>query len=321
VPESRDHPEWELRAGAWRAVVSPFGASLRRLWVETPAGGRRDLLWGYAGTAAKRGGQGDVLMPFPGRIRDGRYRFGGRQHVLERNDKEGPNAIHGFVRSRAWEGAREEPAASFATRIGPDDAPGYPFDLRLEVRYRLGPEGLACSFEARNLGDAPAPFGAGFHPYLAAPGGADDAWLRVPAAELVEFEGLLPTGRVLPVPPALDFREGRRVGPIRLNHCLGGLARGADGRARVRLATGSGAVELWMDQAFPYVVLYTGDALGPDARQAVAVEPMTCATDAFNHPEWGLHMLEPGGRAQGSWGIGLLEGGGSGAGAARAGDA
>ncbi|HEX2065461.1 MAG TPA: hypothetical protein VHI93_01475, partial [Candidatus Thermoplasmatota archaeon] len=67
-----EHPEWTLSSGKWCATVSPFGASLRRLWVEG-ADGPRDILWGYSGTANKKGGQGDVLLPFPGRIRGGTY--------------------------------------------------------------------------------------------------------------------------------------------------------------------------------------------------------------------------------------------------------
>lgn len=293
--------EWTLRSGDLRATVSPFGASLRRLWLERPGQPPRDLLWGYEGTPNKRGGQGDVLIPFPGRIAGGTYPFDGVRHELAKNDKDGPNAIHGFVRSKTWlEGPRSPSSAQFATRIAKADHPGYPFDLEAVVGYELLPTGLACAFVVRNAGDRAAPVGAGFHPYLAAPAGsADAAVLRSPASKVVEFEGLLPTGRVLDVPQDLDFREPRAVGSLRLNHCFTGLAKDPDGFARVHV----GDVELWMDGNFPYVVLYTGDALGSDARTAVAVEPMTCATDAFNHPEWGLRVLQPGETMQGTWGI------------------
>jgi aldose 1-epimerase len=293
-------PEWTLSAGAWRATVSPFGASLRRLWVEGP-GGPRDILWGYTGTAAKKGGQGDVLMPFPGRVAGGAYPFAGQRQQLARNDKEGPNAIHGFVRGRLWSGEQDGATARFATSIVADGQEGYPFTLDLAVGYELLPSGLACAFVARNAGEAAAPFGAGFHPYVATPGGVEGVELEVPAGKLVEFAGLLPTGRVVDVPAALDFRQPRPVGGMRLNHCLTGLAPGPDGFSRVRV----GDVEVWMGDAFSHVVLYTGDALGPDARKAVAVEPMTCATDALNHPEWGLLVLQPGEAVRGTWGIGL----------------
>jgi aldose 1-epimerase len=217
---------------------------------------------------------------------------------LDRNDKDGPNAIHGFARARLWEeGPRSESSASFRLRIGRDDHPGYPFDLEAVVGYELLPTGLACAFVVRNVGEGDAPVGVGFHPYVL--GAADAMSLRVPASRLVEFDGLLPTGRVIDVPQELDFRTSRPVGAIRLNHCLTGLARDAHGFARVQ----AGDVEIWMDRAFSHVVLYTGDALGPKARRAVAVEPMTCATDAFNHPEWGLRVLKPGEASAGTWGI------------------
>lgn len=295
-------PELLLRAGSLRAAVSPFGASLRRLWLEPPTGPPRDLLWGYSGSASKKGGQGDVLIPFPGRVAGGAYTFEERRHELARNDKEGPNAIHGFVRSRLWQqGPSSASTAQFATRIGRDEHAGYPFDLDVVVGYELLGSGLACAFVVRNAGDGPAPVGAGFHPYVATPEGVGLATLRSPAAQLVEFDGLLPTGRVVDVPRDLDFRRPRAVGGLRLNHCFTGLERDGDGFARVRV----GDVELWMDGNFPYLVLYTGDALGPDARRALAVEPMTCATDAFNHKGWGARTLAPGETMQGTWGVAL----------------
>ena len=94
------------------------------------------------------------------------------------------------------------------------------------------------------------------------------------------------------------------IGDAVLDHCLTGLARDADGRARVRLAGPSGAATtLWMDGLFGYVMVFTGDTLAPDRRRrAVAVEPMTCAPDAFNSGE-GLIVLAPGESVTGRWGI------------------
>lgn len=279
-----------------------MGAALRRLWLEGAGKPQRDILWGYAGAANKKGGQGDVLMPWPGRIREGHYSFQGRELTLPANDRDAPNAIHGFLRSRVWEGEHDASTARLRTRIRAEDHPGYPFDLEVAVGYELLPGGLACAFVVRNVGDGPAPFGAGFHPYvLGSSGRVDEVRLRNPAAHVVEFEALLPTGKIVEVPAKLDFRVPHRVGATAINNCFTGLGREADGFARVRVDD----VEVWMDRAFPYVVLYTGDALGPDGRRALAVEPMTCATDAFNHPRWGLKVLAPGEATAGTWGIGL----------------
>jgi aldose 1-epimerase len=294
--------EHELRRGGDRAVIAELGASLRRLEL---AGA--PVIWGYSGAEAKQAGQGDVLLPFAGRIAGGVYRFRGERYELERNDKEGPNAIHGFARALPWTvAARAEGSLELALRLEP--RPGYPFALRASVRYALTDGGFECSYRAENEGPGIAPFGIGFHPYFTAGTAAvDAAEALIPAGEIIEFgPGFIPTGRVIPVPEELDFRRWRAVGGTRLNTCYAGLARGPDGLARAGLRdprTGR-AVEVWMDGAFRYIVAYTGDAIGaPHARAHLAIEPMTLGTDAFNRPEWGLQQLAPGEASQGRYGV------------------
>ena len=60
-------------------------------------------------------------------------------------------------------------------------------------------------------------------------------------------------------------------------------------------------IDVVMDGAFSAVVVYTGDAIAGAPRRALAIEPMTCATDAFNHPDWGLKRLLPGETFTGSY--------------------
>ncbi|MGC4098503.1 MAG: hypothetical protein QM706_15430 [Nitrospira sp.] len=47
-----------------RVIVSPWGASLRRYFLIGDEGHATDIVWGYSGGNGKRGGQGDVLIPF-----------------------------------------------------------------------------------------------------------------------------------------------------------------------------------------------------------------------------------------------------------------
>jgi aldose 1-epimerase len=61
-----------------------------------------------------------------------------------------------------------------------------------------------------------------------------------------------------------------------------------------------------MDAAFGHIQVYTGDE-DPDPdrrRRSVAVEPMTCAPDAFNSGH-GLLVLEPGQEFAGRCGVSL----------------
>ncbi|MDR4479845.1 MAG: hypothetical protein R3B37_08910 [Nitrospira sp.] len=285
-----------------RARVSPWGASLRRYFVVEGDGSETDIIWGYSGGTQKKGGQGDVLIPFPGRVAEGRYRFDGQTFQLERNDKEGPNAIHGFVRTLPWRTQQADwnqvtfevllNAASYAPR-------GYPFSLAVRVVYGLNAQGLLCSFAVQNVGQQAAPVGVGFHPYFTL-GTAlvDEVESKIPATGYLEFnERLVPTGTVIDAKGGeWDYRAYRQVGNRRFNHCYVGLERDADGMATASLRhIGSGrTIDIVMDRSFSAVVVYTGDAIIAAPRRALAIEPMTCATDAFNHPEWGLQRLHPG---------------------------
>lgn len=285
-----------------RAVVSPWGAALRRYFVVEPDGRESDIVWGYSGGAAKKGGQGDVLIPFPGRVARGRYVFDGQALQLDCNDKEGPNAIHGFVRSVPWR-VDEQRVDRVTFRVLIEErayaSRGYPFSLDVELTYHLDAEGLACAFAVHNRGHQPAPVGVGFHPYFTV-GTAriDEAEAKIPASDFLEFnDQLTPTGTVLGAAgTAWDYRDYRNIGSRRFNHCYLNLVRDAAGWSTASLRnpeTGS-TIDVKMDPAFTAIVVYTGDAIPQAARQALAIEPMTCASDAFNHPEWGLTGLSGG---------------------------
>lgn len=295
-----DDTEFELVSGNWTAVVSSYGASLRALgYLGQP------VVAGYRGTANKQGGQGDVLIPFPGRVAAGRYRWDGLDYQLALNDKDGPNAIHGFVRTVAWQvESRTLASAAFVLRFA--GAQGYPFPLTLRLEYSLDDNGLQVDCAMTNTGSHDAPVAMGFHPYFTV-GSAqvDTDTLTLPFSEVLEFERLIPTGRVLSVEEVgLDFRGGRVIGPTKFNHCFASPTRGADGLVRVRLNYGLRAFAVWMDESFDYVVIYTGDALPAGvARSSIAIEPMSSATDALNRPEWGLRRLSVGSTHVAQWGV------------------
>ena len=52
------------------------------------------------------GGRGQLLVPWPNRIRDGAYSFGGRSLQLPLTEPSRHNASHGLVRWVAWTGGR-----------------------------------------------------------------------------------------------------------------------------------------------------------------------------------------------------------------------
>jgi aldose 1-epimerase len=279
--------------------VVEVGGGLRELFH-----GGAPVVDGYPAAEMASGGRGQPLLPWPNRMAGGRYRFGDRAIQAPISEPATGSASHGLTRWSSWRVVeRAADRCTMALLLHPQ--PAYPFTLDLRLAYALGDDGLEVGLPARNAGDGPLPFGAGFHPYLT-PGAewVDEARLHAPAhVWLPADERGIPTGERRPASDALPDGGGP-IGDAVLDHCLTGLARDADGLARVRLARPSGAATtLWMDGLFGYLMVFTGDTLARDRRRrALAIEPMTCAPDAFNNGE-GLIVLAPGEPVTGRWGI------------------
>jgi aldose 1-epimerase len=290
----------EIEFGDQRAVVVEVGGGLRSY----EAGGR-PVLDAYGPDEMCSSGRGQVLIPWPNRLQGGSYEFGGREHQLPLTETENQNAIHGLVRWSAWVvGAREPDRVVMRHVLHPQ--PGYPFTLALEIQYVLGPEGLAVTTTAKNAGADPCPYGSGAHPYLTLGTAAvDPLILRAPAATVLsEDESGIPTGRLAVEGTDYDFRRPRRIGSTRLDHCFTDLERDGDGTARVTLEdpqTG-GSLSLWVDDAYGYVMLFTGDPLPNVNRRSLAVEPMSCPPNSFRSGE-ALIRLDPGESVTSTWGI------------------
>ncbi len=203
-------------------------------------------------------------------------------------------------------------AATDATTLALDLRPsaGYPFSLSFSVTYTLTSEGLSVQTTARNTGDGPCPYGAGAHPYVRVDDSQpiDDAMLRIPADATLEADARgIPTGVVCPVDGTdFDFRTPRRIGASVLDTAFTALSPDSDGITRISLAAASGnrAVTVWMDATHPFAMIYSGDTLTdvPRRRHGLAIEPMTCAPDAFNSG-LGLITLQPGEAHVSTWGI------------------
>jgi aldose 1-epimerase len=290
--------QFELRHGDQRAVVVEAGATLREY-----RRGADEVIDGFALDAHADGGHGQALIPWPNRVADGRYEWDGETHQLDITEMPRRNAIHGLVRWRSWQLVeREDDRVVLGTRLLA--APGYPFTLALEIGYRLTDAGLEVTASAENLGGSACPYGAGFHPYLTLGGRVDDALLRVPAARrLLADERGIPVGAEPVAGGAYDFGQPRAIGALALDDCFCELARDGDGRARVTIAADRRRATLWLGAACGFVMLYSGDTLAPARRRrGLAVEPMTCAPNAFISGD-GLVRLEPGGMHIATWGI------------------
>jgi aldose 1-epimerase len=175
----------------------------------------------------------------------------------------------------------------------------------LEIEYGLSDEGLSVRTTATNIGASTCPFGAGAHPYLrAGTATVDAALLHVPARTVLRAnERAIPVGDLAVDGTEYDFLEARPIGTTRLDHCFTDVERDGEGIASVALQDPDGTrVALWVDESYPYLMVFTGDPLPDVSRRAIAIEPMTCPPNAFRTGK-DLTRLEAGQSVSHVWGI------------------
>jgi aldose 1-epimerase len=293
--------QWTISSGDQQAVVVEVGGGLRAY-----RAGDREILDGYAEADLCPGGAGQVLAPWPNRLRDGRYTFQGNAHQLPLSEPVSHTAIHGLVRWVSWL-LVEQTADSVTVELDLHAQPGYPWSLHLTNRYEITDDGITVTHEAVNLADTPAPFGLGAHPYLLPPGGSvDEALLSVPGRTrlLLDSRGL-PIGAAKIADTEWDYVKPKRIGDVQLDLAFGWVIPDEQGRSEVTLSAQSGETSrIWADENFRWWQIYSADtALGDRHRRSVAAEPMTCPPDALRSGR-DLIVLEPGESWRGQWGIG-----------------
>jgi len=301
VVPAKSGTQWSIESGEHRATVVEVGGVLRSYAV-----GEREVLDGFGPDELSPASAGQVLAPWPNRIRDGHYTFEGTAYQLPLTEPARHNAIHGLTNWSRWALA-EQTGDSVTLTFDLPAQIGYPWELTLTSRWSVSGDGLRCDQTVVNTSTANAPWGYSVHPYLQLSGVAvDDILLRVPGRTRVLADGrLLPIGAVKVTGSEYDFSEPRRIGTAILDTTFGDIDYEADGTSSVTIAApdGSAEVTVWGDEKFKWWQVFTGDTLhGARFRRSVAIEPMTCPPDAFRSGR-DLIVLEPGQSWSASWGV------------------
>lgn len=237
--------QYELTHGDQRVIVAQVGGAVRTYEVAGVA-----VLDGYSAEDMCPGARGSWLAPWPNRLTDGRYRFGGQEHQLLVDgtaSAQPGHALHGLVRWLPWalETQTERMLSVGLTLVA---QPGYPFTLSLRATYVLDDDGLTASLVATTVGARPCPYGVGAHPYFTVGTTTiETALLTVPAATWEPVSGDRRPCSVKEVD--MDFTAPRPIAGARLG-LFGSLVPGAGDRTTVTMTnaeTGS-AVEVWMDR-------------------------------------------------------------------------
>ena len=168
-----------------------------------------------------KGGRGQNLIPWPNRIRDGRYTFNGVTQQLALTEPARHNASHGLARYVPWV-LVERQADTVVNRVRIHPQPGWPGTLEATITHRVGEEGLLVTVEATNLGNNELPFGYGAHPYLTVgESSVDEVALTVPAASYLEVDDRLLPAKISPVDgTAYDLRRSTVLGTTNLDTAM-----------------------------------------------------------------------------------------------------
>ncbi|GGN70475.1 aldose 1-epimerase [Actinoplanes lobatus] len=298
---ARSGIQWSIEAAGHRAVVTEIGGTLRAYSVDGA-----ELLDGFGEDEIAPGSAGQILAPWPNRIRDGKYEFEGRSYQLALTEPARHNAIHGLVNWSRWH-AVEQTADAVTLEYDLPAQVGYPWSLRLRNRWSVSSDGLRAVQEVVNTSESNAPWGYSVHPYLRLPGvTVEDTVLQVPArSRILADNRLLPIGATKIAGTEFDFSEPRRIGDLVLDTTFGDIDFGPDGITAVTLSDPASGrdIVVWADGKYRYWQVFTADTLhGERFRRSVAVEPMTCPPDAFRTGR-DLVVLSPGSTWETSWGI------------------
>jgi len=301
-PRPASGRQFEIRRGAAIAKVGQVAAVLREFTVD---GTHFTETWDDAWVPPM--GCGMILAPWPNRIADGVWLLDGKKQQLDITDVGHGHAIHGLLRNTAYDPVDEqESAVTLAATIYPQH--GYPFTVDTTVTFELTDDGLTVTHRLTNVGTDAAPFGVGAHPYVRVgehPVG--DLVITLSGREYARTDARLIPESIDPVDGTpVDLRGGVLLSGLAADVALTGFDVVA-GRVEHRLDAPDGTgLRVWADEAFGWAQVYTPSNFPgpgkPGQRRAVAIEPMTCAVNAFNTGV-GLRWLGAGETWRGSWGL------------------
>lgn len=193
------------------AGFTDYGCILARLTVPDRNGVPRSVVLGYDSAEGYEAGTsflGATVGRYAGRIGGAGFGLFGRRFTLSEND--GENHLHGGFSKRFYSVRREGDSLVFSL-VSPDMDEGFPGELRLSVRVAVYGNTLRIGYEAET--DAPTVLNITNHSYFDLSGnGAAGHRLKVFADRYAETEGMIPTGRILPVAGTpLDFTCPRPI--------------------------------------------------------------------------------------------------------------
>ncbi len=202
------------------------------------------------------------LVPFSGRITDGRFTFGAADYRLPPNMPPERHAIHGHGWQSAWHVAAREPDAITLVYRHPRGA--WDWAYRAEQVFRITQAALEIEQRVTNLSERTMPAGLGWHPYFA----------RSDAELMCDVTGFWASADVFePLSAQTDLTQTRRVAEMTLDNAF----RGGGGPARIYWPSRQLEIEIDPSTEYTHWIVYV-----PAGADFFCVEPVSHAPNVIN---------------------------------------
>jgi aldose 1-epimerase len=244
-------------------------------------------------TEGRKKFKGSKLFPFANRIEDGQYSFENKVYNFHINFPHENNAIHGIVLESNFIVLQKKVTKDSAAltiqykTTGKED--GYPFKVSITIEYVLKENSFSVKTSVENIDTKNIPVSDGWHPYFKIGSRIDDCFLTLPVAHAYEVDDrMLPTGKTW---KDVAFTTPTKIAQTNFDTNYK-LVATENKTLSVRLEDPIQKITLvlWQEVGegkYNYLQIYT-----PPDRKSIAIEPMTCLTNAFNNKE-GLIVLKP----------------------------
>jgi aldose 1-epimerase len=267
----KDKPVISISAGALHLDIAPqIGGSIARFYSKDKG---QTVEWMRpAGAEGLAEGNPQMmasfpLVPFSGRVRDGRFVFAGRHIALPRNFGNSPHTIHGNAWKLPWKvSGHDEASASIVLDYVPGE---WPFPYRAEQRFELAPRSLDVELIVSNTGTLAMPLGIGQHPYFPYTPGMT---MQAEVASMWEAEHDMPVN-LSRNQIVESLARGLKLQTATLDNNFTGWRHSAT----LRWPETGRRLRMTAESPLSYLVIYT-----PPTRDFLCVEPVSNTADWLN---------------------------------------
>lgn len=264
------------------SILAQYGAALNSYKLN-----EKEFVFGYNNFSETNTQKykGVILAPFPNRIAEAKYTFEGKDFKLPINREKEALAMHGFLYNKSFQLIKQEQNAVILQYDYSATISAYPFPFTVMVAYELLENGLLkIKTVIRNTGDNKMPFGTGWHPYFKIDTSINTMQLKMPACQQLELKNNIPTGSII------DFLKNESILNLKEHHFDDCFVFNTKNKIDIQLIGKEYQLNISAkcQNNYPYFQIYT-----PSTRDSIAIEPMTCAPNAFNN-KMGLLEIKPG---------------------------